>query len=1112
MEHPQRNSHCATESDCSSQTPGPSPQYPPVSGHCRLLPCDQRHVFRDDVKHLWVSRESPIIPTSASRSPGSPHASTSSNQRQGRGSSTLNPARPKSFLYPVVQRERARSQSFPPNPGVVAAMHRITAGSVRFPDEDADTVESIETQNIETATRHSWMDMDVTPEAGRSTPSVKPSQTKYIVSPDGQQMVVEDDDLIRTFHQRASMDSRKARIARTSRCALNLDSDEEINSDAQTTGSTAFVGIVEFHGVTWKKGCYCTIFLTTRNRSSDSLSPGNVLHTSLWNSKNSIQTRLSAMKSHAMFPEDKNSAKAHIQSIRESALPSEVFFVNLDRETEWYISIKIKKYGFGKMLKREMESIFVPFLTNGEIQLSRQGTMTIRSGWLSVQPTRQGCNLGLEGYRYRCKRYHKKSKKWSTGFVVIQFRDVENSRLCVANIDNALQISINLSNIKCVAAADERVDEDFVCRIFYVDTPEQEGQDLPAPILRLRLIFLSKLSRVSFVERLLMRMDPTFYEPKTDRLKLFVGTWNAGNVRPQLETYQRWIPTGMDMYCITGQELVWFDDVKIGKASFGPLPPSAVEPEVVPEADFRDNYTTASSILGSEMPGSPTSADRTEEEDCDAASLPLEREHEKKQALVAKVHKMRSLAKSASSSVCGINFNREVALHLGLGYVMLTCVVNYDRVMSVFVHWKLFGLVDETEVSSSLLAKFGNKGAVGCKVKIRLKQDIPTSLIFAGAHLSAGEESANCGVRNNQYRSICDTLVFKDHRGIEFPEDADACFFSGDLNYRLALKADETKKDIVDQLATKNGCKLRDRDELFAASSSGVAFPGKTWREGDFSQNLPSYKLDTRKSEDNAKIETKFANYGKGDNVIFNYDAQRVPAWCDRILWRPCYGTVDVVQEQLNVCATSGKSDHAPVGATFALKERLIQRVPWKLMCPERLVVSLDAHDVKFLRVCLIADFITDDDDNKPMTSLIKGQDVLAKDGKEHKNVFTWDSKMTDMPQIQIAPPFSYKMTLATPLRLALWDGDKQLRGHALLPFHSAKESAIKARSWSSGSRSKPGRQTSKAKLFTNRLSIVKENRSFDQETEMLSVYHFHEPVLHRGLVIGDISLVMSVE
>ena len=136
-------------------------------------------------------------------------------------------------------------------------------------------------------------------------------------------------------------------------------------------------------------------------------------------------------------------------------------------------------------------------------------------------------------------------------------------------------------------------------------------------------------------------------------------------------------------------------------------------------------------------------------------------------------------------------------------------------------------------------------------------------------------------------------------------DSTDQIFFCGDLNYRIDLPREEVEYTVcqIRSLLESNlpekvseAQKLRERlfmyDQLRATIALERAFPG--FAEGRITF-APTFKFD------------------KGSEEYDTSHKQRIPAWTDRVLYKP--GGTQVLEYDSVVAAQH--SDHRPVFATF---------------------------------------------------------------------------------------------------------------------------------------------------------------------------------------------------
>ncbi|KAJ5974043.1 hypothetical protein N7481_011253 [Penicillium waksmanii] len=185
--------------------------------------------------------------------------------------------------------------------------------------------------------------------------------------------------------------------------------------------------------------------------------------------------------------------------------------------------------------------------------------------------------------------------------------------------------------------------------------------------------------------------------------------------------------------------------------------------------------------------------------------------------------------------------------------------------------------VEGTVKKTGMSGIAGNKG--GCAIRFEYSN---TSICFVTAHLAAG--FANYDERNRDYETIDRGLRFQKNRAIA---DHDTVVWLGDFNYRIGL-GNQIVRDLISQ---RDYQKLYDNDQLNLQMIAGRAF--QFYSEGPIGF-APTYKYDI------------------GTDIYDTSEKSRIPAWCDRVLWRGS----NMRQTQYNV-ADLRISDHRPVFAGF---------------------------------------------------------------------------------------------------------------------------------------------------------------------------------------------------
>ncbi|XP_010250258.1 PREDICTED: type I inositol polyphosphate 5-phosphatase 12-like isoform X2 [Nelumbo nucifera] len=238
------------------------------------------------------------------------------------------------------------------------------------------------------------------------------------------------------------------------------------------------------------------------------------------------------------------------------------------------------------------------------------------------------------------------------------------------------------------------------------------------------------------------------------------------------------------------------------------------------------------------------------------------------------------------------------------------------------------GDVDAAAVPCGFGRAIGNKGAVGLRLRV-----YDRLICFACCHFAAHLEAVNR--RNADFDHIYRTMVFSRSSNLfnaaaagvssavqllrgtnaagvhtedakpELP-DADMVVFFGDFNYRLHSISYDEARDHVSQRCFDW---LRERDQLRKEMKAGKVFQGMREALITFP---PTYKFE--------KHKPGLAGYDSGEK-------KRIPAWCDRVLYRDnrsttaseCNLQCPVVASiiQYEACMDVTDSDHKPVRCIF---------------------------------------------------------------------------------------------------------------------------------------------------------------------------------------------------
>ncbi|TMW64264.1 hypothetical protein Poli38472_012886 [Pythium oligandrum] len=425
------------------------------------------------------------------------------------------------------------------------------------------------------------------------------------------------------------------------------------------------------------------------------------------------------------------------------------------------------------------------------------------------------------------------------------------------------------------------------------------------------------------------------------QLRLLVASWNVGNAMPpkSREGVHDWVPAGgggFDVIAVGLQESSYREKSASESEREGGRTMSRKSSRSVSavmteceggeeaEAPQEEDYDVQDDEEDEEVEEDGGEEGEEVEEEEEEASTPPSNTHEvtstaKKLGLAAgdviikklnakrSIRRVKRLVRQVSSNIresvadaLDYPFARQLTQHLGEQYVLVAKVELLEMRLLVFVHSKhRVSGIEKHSIATGLGSVIGNKGGLILKLVLH-----NTSLCFVSCHLAAHQDQKFLDKRNADCTSILHASLGL-HKHLQMDHQFDHCFWFGDLNYRVDLNYTQPKNRTHDE-------HVHDVRALVRA---------KKWTVLNANDQL-QHQIEQHKTLFGWELPPALfpPTFKRVRATTDQYNPQRVPSYCDRVLYKSLPGLRSSLKllEFQSVDSIS-TSDHKPVRASFQL-------------------------------------------------------------------------------------------------------------------------------------------------------------------------------------------------